>query len=231
MGDEDGVQPGADVIRRFRNLYGAGPLHLLALIASFALAGAGVVGWYQRPLDLHQVLEYFFAALIGHDLVLVPLYSLLDRIAFSRARSKDAAGDAAARAAGGAAGGSGGAAVDAAGGSAGAVVDADERSAEAAVRTTGRPATRKASPPRRHEPVSPVSAVAYVRVPAILSGLLLIVFFPDILSLGPTYTAASGLGRSIYLSHWLAATGVMFALSGIAYAFAVRRAREATARV
>jgi hypothetical protein len=72
--------------RRLRALYGAGPLHLLALAASFAIAGAAVVGWFQRPRDVVNVLEWFVAAIVIHDLVLFPLYSLLDRIAFGGVR-------------------------------------------------------------------------------------------------------------------------------------------------
>ena len=34
--------------KSFRARYGAGPLHLLALLASFAIAGAAVLGWFQR---------------------------------------------------------------------------------------------------------------------------------------------------------------------------------------
>ncbi len=67
-------------MRRFRVLYGAGPLHLIALVASFAIAGAAVVGWFQRPHDVVGVLEWFIAAIVLHDLVLMPLYSLLDRL-------------------------------------------------------------------------------------------------------------------------------------------------------
>ncbi len=71
-----------NLVRRLRALYGAGPLHLLALLAGFAIAGAAVVGWFQRPRDVVNVLEWFAAAIVIHDLVLLPLYSLLDRIAF-----------------------------------------------------------------------------------------------------------------------------------------------------
>jgi hypothetical protein len=83
MGLEHDLSRGAGMTRRqrFRAAYGAEPLHLLALVASFAIAGAAVVGWFQRPRDLDSVLEWFAAAIVVHDLVLLPLYSLLDRIA------------------------------------------------------------------------------------------------------------------------------------------------------
>ncbi len=66
--------------RRWRARYGAGPLHLIALVASFAIAGAGVVGWFARPRDVVTVLIWFAAAAVLHDLVVLPLYSLLDRL-------------------------------------------------------------------------------------------------------------------------------------------------------
>jgi len=170
----------AGLTRRFRSLYGAGPLHLLALLASFAIAGAAVVGWFQRPFDVSAVLVWFVAAILAHDLVLLPLYSLLDRIAFARAEGRHPAA----------------------------------------------PAAPAAPSPRRAPPASPVSAVPYLRVPTILSGLLLLVFFPLIFQLGSgTFSAASGHDPSGYLARWLAATGVLFAASAFAYALAVRRAR------
>jgi hypothetical protein len=153
----------------FRALYGAGPLHLLALLASFAIAGAAVVGWFARPHDVVNVLEWFVAAIVIHDLVLLPLYSLLDRIAFGGLRKR------------------------------------------------GDPTRRTALP-------TIVNPTPYLRVPAILSGLLLAVFFPVIFGLGTqTELSASGIAESGYLARWLLATGVLFAASGIAYAVAVAR--------
>jgi hypothetical protein len=64
-------------------------------------------------------------------------------------------------------------------------------------------------------------------VPALLSGLLALVFAPEILNLDGHYHSLTGLGEGIYLGRWLAATGLMFALSGVTYAYALRRARRA----
>ena len=159
---------------RFRALYGRGPLHLLALLASFAIAGAAVVGWFDRPRDVVSVLIWFGAAIVLHDLVLLPLYSLLDRIAFG---------------------------------------------------STRRRAKRAREPALTGHVVNPA---AYIRVPAMLSGLLLLVFFPVILGFGTqTELSASGIAESGYLARWLLASGVLFALSGVAYAFALSRARAA----
>jgi hypothetical protein len=59
--------------------YGASPLHLLAHLAAFALAGwalvqiAGIGG-------ADRVVLWLVAGVILHDLVLVPAYSALDRL-------------------------------------------------------------------------------------------------------------------------------------------------------
>lgn len=67
-------------MKRVGARYGAGPAHLLATVASLAIAGAAVLGWTQRPRDLTNVLIWFGAAIVLHDLVLLPAYSLLDRL-------------------------------------------------------------------------------------------------------------------------------------------------------
>lgn len=63
----------------FRGRYGASPLHLLLVLASFALAVyAGI-----RLLngDTLGVVIWFVGAAVLHDLVLLPLYSVTDRAA------------------------------------------------------------------------------------------------------------------------------------------------------
>ena len=66
------------------------------------------------------------------------------------------------------------------------------------------------------------NAVNYVRLPALLSGLLLLVFAPVILRRSEVaYRAASGLDQSPYLSRWLAMTAALFLGSAVLYA--VRR--------
>jgi len=77
----------------FRRAYGAGPLHLLALIASLLIAGAAVAGWFDSAgSTVHLILIWFVGAIIGHDLVLLPLYSLLDRVAFGALSGRARAG-------------------------------------------------------------------------------------------------------------------------------------------
>jgi hypothetical protein len=140
---------------RIRARYGAGPGHLLLLVASFAIAGAAIVGWFQRPNDLESVLIWFVAAVLLHDLMLLPLYSLLDRLTIGRL---------------------------------------------------------------------PIRSIAYVRVPAIVSGLLLLVLFPTILGFGArSELHASGIPEHGYLLRWLLLTGALFVLSGSAYALAAAR--------
>lgn len=63
-----------------RQRYGGGPGHLLATVASLAIAGAAVVGWFQSPSDLERVLIWFVASILLHDLLLLPLYTLADRL-------------------------------------------------------------------------------------------------------------------------------------------------------
>lgn len=59
--------------------YGASPLHLLAHVIVFAAAGWAIA----QLIDVRDVLgivKWFVAALILHDLVLLPAYSALDQL-------------------------------------------------------------------------------------------------------------------------------------------------------
>ena len=62
----------------WRGRYGASPLHLLTLLASFALAGYAALQELRGPVPL-RVAGWFLGAVIAHDLVLFPLYALADR--------------------------------------------------------------------------------------------------------------------------------------------------------
>ncbi len=145
-------------MRRIFQRYGAGPGHLLASIASLAIAAAAVIGWTQRPKDLESVLIWFIAAIVLHDLVLLPIYSLADRL------------------------------------------------------TIG---------------FLPVRAAVYVRVPALISLLLLATVFPTVLGYGArTEHNVSAIVEHGYLERWLILTGVLFALSGLAYALRGRLSND-----
>lgn len=132
---------------RLRHVYGASPLHLFAHLAllpltAFALlqiAGAG---------NATRILLWLAASAIVHDLLLLPCYGVLDRLA---------------------------------------------------QRTAG-------------------SAVNHVRIPALISGLLLLVYFPAVSGEGNgAFHRVSGLDYEGYLERWLLATGALFLISGLAY--------------
>jgi hypothetical protein len=156
----------------FAKLYGAGPLHLLSALASFAVAGYAAL----KIRDLGapgSVAIWFLGAIVAHDLVLLPLYSLAERIAARLTRA------------------------------------------------TATPARAGAPPPPG------ALALNHVRVPAMIAGLLFLLFFPSILGRNEGYAAASGLDSDVYLGRWLALTGALFVLSGLLYA--VRRGRSRAA--
>jgi hypothetical protein len=84
----------------FRTVYGSHPLHLLTLIAGFALFG--YVLTTIKPVTLwnphtwwQSIIVWFAAAIIAHDLVLFPVYALLDRILLTTTREPGSSGDAA----------------------------------------------------------------------------------------------------------------------------------------
>ncbi len=155
-------------MRRQLRWYGASPLHLLALLACFGLAGYAAA----RLVSSHPVAVavWFGGAVIGHDLLLVPLYSLADRSAMAALRHR--------------------------------------------------------------EPQLPATPwINYGRVPAALSGLLLLVWFPLILRLRSPYHASTTLSADPYAWHWLAVTGTLFLLSAVAFALRLRgRSRAAAPR-
>jgi hypothetical protein len=151
-------------MHRLTRWYGANPLHLLALLACFALAGYAAARLVpSRPAG---VAVWFAGAVIGHDLVLLPLYSLADRSVLAAAR-------------------------------------------------------------HRAPDLPAVPWINYLRVPAGLSALLLLVWFPLILRLTPRYQQSTTLSPDPFLWHWLAVTGALFLLSAAAYALRLRAAHRA----
>jgi hypothetical protein len=156
------------ILTGVKRFYGAHPLHLLALLACFALVGyaIAVIGpkalwnpnmWWQ------SILVWFLAAIIAHDLLLFPLYALADRSLTAGLRA-----------------------------------------------VCGR-----MGPPRR----LPVPPLNYLRVPALGSGLLLLLFFPGIIEQGQrTYMAATGQTQQPFLDRWLLLTAAMFGVSAATYA-------------
>lgn len=69
-----------------------------------------------------------------------------------------------------------------------------------------------------------VSARNHLRVPLLLSGLLLLLFWPLVLRHSePAYRTASGLDQDPYLERYLLVTGLLFAGSAVAYALRLGR--------
>jgi hypothetical protein len=133
-------------VSRVRTRYGARLLHLAGFALCLLVSGLAVRRFFDSAAsDTVKIFAWLGGAIVAHDLIVLPLYSLLDRVIPSRVR-------------------------------------------------------------------------VYVRIPLILSGLMLLVFFPLILRRSPgTYQDASGLSPHVYLSRWLIATGVLFALSAGVY--------------
>ncbi|MGW7102616.1 hypothetical protein [Streptomyces sp. NPDC054838] len=157
-----------------RRRYGASPLHLVLVLASFALAVyAGLRLFEGDPVG---VAVWFVGAALLHDLVLLPLYSVTDRAMralFSRWPDDGRTG--------------------------------------------------------------PRASVNHVRVPAFVSGVLLLVWWPLILEQVGHYTAATALPADGFLARWLLITAGLFAASAIALVVRTRhgsrpqrRARKAT---
>jgi hypothetical protein len=130
-----------------RARYGASPLHLLAHLIALP-----IVAWaLLTVLDFRaasNVVLWLVGAVLLHDLLLLPAYATLDRLAQRATRD----------------------------------------------------------------------AVNYVRVPAGLSLLMLLVFWSTIRGAGTgNFHYASGLSYHGYVGRWLLATGALFALSGALY--------------
>jgi hypothetical protein len=67
----------------------------------------------------------------------------------------------------------------------------------------------------------------YVRVPAALSGLLLLVWFPLISGMVERrYRSATGMSADVFLGRWLLITAVLFGGSALLLAVRVRRATK-----
>ncbi len=148
-----------------RRRYGAGPLHLLSLLACFALGGyavtriVGQAGWV-------KIFAWFVLCLVAHDLIGWPLYAIADR---------------------------------------------------SAVRLS-----------RRHpERLPAVPWINHLRVPAVISAVLLGISFPLVLRLSQAYYLAStGFTENAYVGNWLLVTGILFVASAVIYAVRVGRARR-----
>nr|WP_284236195.1 hypothetical protein [Mycolicibacterium sp. TUM20984] len=71
-----------DVVRR---IYGASVIHLIVVLASFALAAytisvLGLESLFNPKVWWQSIAVWFAVAIIAHDLILFPLYALADRL-------------------------------------------------------------------------------------------------------------------------------------------------------
>ena len=76
------MPPRADASRsqRFRYECGAEPLHLLATVASLAVALYAILRIFEIP-NTAGILLWLAAAIVAHDFIAMPLYSALLRVA------------------------------------------------------------------------------------------------------------------------------------------------------
>lgn len=154
----------------FRQIYGANPLHLLAMVGGFALLGYLIVTaepstlWKPEGSWWKSMALWFTAAIVFHDLVLFPVYSLADRLL---------------------------------------------------------------GVPGKHRRKSRVPIRNYLRVPALGSGLILLIFLPDIIEQGAVkYFEDTGMTQQPFLGRWLMLTSIMFGMSAVSYAIRVVSVRR-----
>jgi hypothetical protein len=148
--------------RRFPRWYGAGPLHLLTMLGCFALAGYATAELL--PNNAVGIPIWFVGAVIGHDVILMPMYTVADRSVMAVFR-------------------------------------------------------------HRRPQLPAVPWINYLRIPAALSGMLLLIWFPLIFRLPRRFTATTTLSLDPFLWHWLAVTGALFLLSATALAVRLRAGR------
>ncbi|MEU6825481.1 hypothetical protein ABZ921_33125 [Streptomyces atriruber] len=68
--------------------------------------------------------------------------------------------------------------------------------------------------------------INFVRVPALLSGLLLLVWFPLVTRQVEGYESSTALPAGVFLTRWLIVTAVLFAGAALCRMLQVRRARR-----
>lgn len=155
-------------MKRFRYEYGASPVHLLVAITSFAISAWALAQVLDVLSTPGRFLIWFLGAIVLHDFVFLPLYSLLGL------------------------------------GVAGALTAGD------------RPSRLR------------IAALNHLRIPAALSGLMLLVWYPLVLSKAPGgFERTTGMSTDVYLERWLLLSAVLF--SGSAVLLAVRARRLSSA--
>jgi uncharacterized membrane protein len=156
---------------RFGDRYGAGPGHLVAILATFGVAAYALERALELTSNPDRIVIWLGGSIVAHDLLLFPLYALV-----------------------------------------GAVL--------AAVLLSRRPHDRMR-----------IAVLNHLRAPALLAGLLLLVWYP--LVAGPAdrgFTRLTGLSKDVYLDRWLLLTAALFAGSGMLFALRLPSLRSASAR-
>jgi hypothetical protein len=149
----------------FRRLYGSHPLHLIGHLGLFFIAGWAITQILGGGFIINWIAWFLGAALL-HDLVLLPIYSTLDR---------------------------------------GVVHDA-----------------RRRRPGRAPHP-----SLNHIRVPAMIAGVLLLVYCPVILGLSArNYRNDTGHQLAGYTRNWLLITAGLFLSSALVYVMRVMRRRR-----
>jgi hypothetical protein len=155
----------------FRERYGAGPLHLLAVLVSFAIAAYALGRALELTSNPDRIVIWLGGSIVAHDLVLFPLYALLGVLAAAVLR-----------------------------------------------------------PRAKHDRLL-IAALNHLRVPALLSGLSLLVWYP--LVAGPAdrgFTRLTGLSKDVYLERWLLLSAALFAASAAIFALRLPGLRRAASR-
>jgi hypothetical protein len=152
------------LLARVRRRYGASPWHLAGHLLALAVV-AFALDRIAAGTSIAIVIALYIALVIGHDLILLPAYSALDRLVralLSRA-----------------------------------------------------PARGRARVP----------TINHLRAPALISGLLLVIYAPLISGRADHgYLLLSGHHATGYLRNWLLISAALFLGSGLIYALRVRRA-------
>lgn len=150
------------MISAFRRRYGATPLHLVGHLVALAITVYAFT-FMLDPTFTHPVnlLVYFVGGALVHDLVFLPIYTVLDAIV----RSRD------------------------------------------------------------HHRLR-VRSINHLRVPAIMSAVMFVVYWPQIIGHGSeNYVADAGHAPPDFAVRWLLITVGLFAVSGAAYAARALRTR------
>ena len=154
-------------MRRFRYEYGASPVHLLVALTSFAVSAWALAQVLDVLSTPGRFLIWFLGAIVLHDLLFLPLYSLLGRVA------------------------------------AGAL-------------------TRGDHPSRLR-----IAALNHLRIPVMLSGLMLLVWYPLVLSKAAAgFENTTGMSTDVYMERWLLLTAVLLVGSALLLAVRARGLRE-----